>query len=533
MNLRGRRKVVIAGAGMAGLTAGAYALRSGHDVLILEKSSECGGLVGSFERDGFLFDTGPRAIGNAGILLPMLEDLGISLPVVKGSVSTGIADRIVHHDSHDDIGGYADSLRALFPESAREIGRIERLSRRYTRMAAVLNRTANPFFRNIPQDLRYLFTELLPWLPSFLSVVIRTDLSRKSIEEVLGSFSKNQALNDMVSQHFFKGTPASFAFGYFENFQDYRYPLGGTGRLPEALVRKIHTGGGRIQNHCEITAVDPAAGIITAGGRDYPCDTLIWAADLRSLYQRLELGGLPERIREPAEKERQACMAARPGESVFTLFLAVNRPPEYFRSISRGHFIYTPRIRGLGGLHRKELDELKAGFSERTRPELFRWLEDYCRYNSYEISIPVLKDPSLAPPGRTGLIISLLFDGELFEMVRRAGWYEEFRLKTMDCMVGNLDESVYPGLKESIVFSDSATPVTLAARFNTADGAITGWSLEEKPPVPYRLSGISGAVKTAVPGVLKAGQWSYSPSGVPIAILTGRLAAGAIRKTAR
>ena len=72
--MRPRKKVIVAGAGISGLTAGAYILRGGHELLILEKSAECGGLVSSFTKEGFLFDTGPRAIGNAGILTPMLAD---------------------------------------------------------------------------------------------------------------------------------------------------------------------------------------------------------------------------------------------------------------------------------------------------------------------------------------------------------------------------------------------------------------------------------------------------------------------------
>ena len=100
-------------------------------------------------------------------------------------------------------------------------------------------------------------------------------------------------------------------------------------------------------------------------------------------------------------------------------------------------------------------------------------------------------------------------------------------------MVTALEESVYPGLKGKILFQKTATPLTLMKMFNTARGAITGWSLEEESPVPHSLAGITGTSRTAVPGVFKAGQWSYSPSGVPIALLTGRIAARAIQKTLR
>ena len=61
-----KHEVIIVGAGMAGLTAAAYLSRAGHDVLLIEKNETCGGLLNSFQRDGFIFDTGPRSVENSG-----------------------------------------------------------------------------------------------------------------------------------------------------------------------------------------------------------------------------------------------------------------------------------------------------------------------------------------------------------------------------------------------------------------------------------------------------------------------------------
>ena len=47
-----KSKVVIVGAGMAGLTAAAYLLRENYDVLILDKNDKCGGLLQTFQYDG-------------------------------------------------------------------------------------------------------------------------------------------------------------------------------------------------------------------------------------------------------------------------------------------------------------------------------------------------------------------------------------------------------------------------------------------------------------------------------------------------
>jgi 4,4'-diapophytoene desaturase len=531
---RDKKKIVIVGAGISGLTAGAYILRGGHELLVLEKTSDCGGLVSSFNEKGFLFDTGPRAIGNAGILIPMLEDLGIDLPLVKGEVSTGIRNQIVHYESNQNIDDFVISLGNFFPEARDEIREIDKHIRSNTRMAVTLNKVANPFFKNILKDRRFLFKEFIPWLPSFLSVVVRTSLSGKSIEEALGSISDNRSLNDMVSQHFFKGTPAHFAFGYFENFQDYKYPLGGTGRLPKSLAGKIMAEGGIIRNNTEVVKIDPAEKRLTdQNDGEYSYDLLLWAADLKSLYRHIDCEKCPSKLRHSIGQEGMKYETTNTGESVFSIFLAVDQPPDLFRKISRGHFIYTPRLRGLGEIHRKQLEQIKMDFAKIKKQELFGWLKEFCVYNSYEISIPVLKDKTLAPENKTGLIISLLVDGELFEMVEQAGWYDEFREKTEEYMLDTLDKSIYPGLNDKILFKKSATPLTLSKMFRTANGAITGWSLEEKSLVPNSLAGITSTPKTAIPYIYKAGQWSYSPSGVPIAILTGRIAAEAIQKKAR
>jgi phytoene dehydrogenase-like protein len=521
-----RKRIVIVGGGISGLTAGAYLLRSGHEVLLLEKTSQCGGLVSSFTKEGFLFDTGPRGLGNAGILVPMIEDLQINLPLVDGLVSTGIKNEIIHYDGNQGVQGFIASLGRLFPESTGEIGRIGRRIRKYCSYANILNRVPNPFFKNPLKDRRFLFREFLPWLPSFLRVVLNTSLFKKTMEAVLDSLTDNSSLKDMISQHFFKGTPAGFALGYFENYLDYKYPLGGTGQLPLALESKIRCGGGSIRIEREVVKIFPAEKkVADQHGEEYFYDRLLWAADLRSLYQRLEGLSFGTTVRRLIEREGEKYLSAPTGESVFSLFLGVDESPDYFKGISRGHFIYTPQSRGLGELHRTRLEELKANFYRISRQELFQWLKDFCERNSYEISIPVLKDSSLAPFGKTGLVISVLVDGPLFLMVEQAGWLKEFREKIQEYMLNTLESSLYPGIRKKILFVESATPLTLLKRFHNSVGSITGWGLEGKAPVPDNLTGIMDAVKTAIPHVYRAGQWSYSPSGVPIAILTGRIAA--------
>jgi hypothetical protein len=58
-----------------------------------------------------------------------------------------------------------------------------------------------------------------------------------------------------------------------------------------------------------------------------------------------------------------------------------------------------------------------------------------------------------------------------------------------------------------------------------SEGAITGWSFREPVPVINKIMAANRAVVTPIPSIFQAGQWTYSPAGVPMSILTGKLAA--------
>jgi uncharacterized protein YecE (DUF72 family) len=159
------------------------------------------------------------------------------------------------------------------------------------------------------------------------------------------------------------------------------------------------------------------------------------------------------------------------------------------------------------------------------KDEIYEWLHRFCRYNTFEISIPALRDPDAAPSGKTGVIISALFSFELTRRIREARWYEEFKRRVEEEFIDVISSSIYPGLKDKLLFSFSFSPVSIYERVGSSEGSIVGWSFEEEIPVVTSMFRMADSVKTALPDVYAAGKWVYSPAGGPTAVMTGRIAA--------
>jgi len=85
------KQVIIIGAGIAGLTAGIYARRSGFDVTILEKHAIPGGMCTSWRRKGYLFE-------------------GAIHWLTGSSPKTGI------NEIWRDVGALSDNVKVIYPE---------------------------------------------------------------------------------------------------------------------------------------------------------------------------------------------------------------------------------------------------------------------------------------------------------------------------------------------------------------------------------------------------------------------------------
>ena len=516
------KNIVIVGAGMAGLTAAAYLARENHSVLILEKNNRIGGLVNTFDHDGFFFDAGPRAFVNSGMVKPILKDLGISWEFLENKISIGIEDQLFYIDSMDALKEYERLLVNLFPENIGDIDRIISIVNKLSEYTKVLYQFDNPNFVDLTSDKKFIFRELIPWTIKFLHALWKFNQFNMPMEVFLKQLTNNQSLTDILIQHFFRNTPTYFALGYFYVYLDYFYPKEGTGALPNLLKEKILGWGGEIKLNTQIIEVNPSESKVTdSEGDSYNYDHLIWAADLKTLYRNLNPVGLDAKITGAIESEAQRILSSKGAESSFIMFIAVDRPPSYFQANGGEHMFYTPSRKGLGETNREEMQNLIEDFDKKSKLQILDWLDKFCSLNTYEVSIPILRDPSLAPKGKTGLMISCLFDYSVSKKIEEAGWHEEFKEIMENHIIRIFSQTIYKDFDKDILFKFSSTPLTINSVSGSSEGAITGWSFEREIPVYNKLKDIPKSALTRIPGVFKAGQWAYAPAGVPIAMLTG------------
>ena len=118
---------IIFGAGIAGLTAAAYLVLGGARVLVCEQAPKVGGLFNSFERDGFWFDGGIKAIENSGLFLSTLKQLGMQerIKVHKSPIGMITNGKMQLFNAWQDVENYYADLQVLFPDDQKGLLQVE------------------------------------------------------------------------------------------------------------------------------------------------------------------------------------------------------------------------------------------------------------------------------------------------------------------------------------------------------------------------------------------------------------------------
>ena len=130
-----------------------------------------------------------------------------------------------------------------------------------------------------------------------------------------------------------------------------------------------------------------------------------------------------------------------------------------------------------------------------------------------------------------GIIVSTLMDYGLVRHSFDRGKYEKFKEFVSNKIVQVINDTLLEGLIENVEFTICSTPLTVEKITGNYQGAITGWEFTDKMPSENRFNKIRQSIETPIKDIFQCGQWTFSPSGLPVSVLTGKLAADMVKKT--
>jgi prolycopene isomerase len=290
-------KIVVIGAGAAGLTTGAALAKAGHEVTILDHNEQPGGVISGWQKNGFRWDLGQL----------LVEGLGKDEPTGEILVALGIFDevktirddrRYVFPDfSIDKPQNYAgliwrmDFLKNIFPEDSVGLDRYWKDYQRFTHLMTIvrkLNHTSG-------LQLRWLKLQLLLSLLPFLT---RQKWSAQRLMESYFKSNKLQAVFISILADFFTPPSQFLGLGVFalnpepsfdsrmekqlgkNSDQLYFYSLlGGTRSLVDPLVTCIQQHGGSLRMQTDIVKIQvengKVSGVRTANGEFIAADIVV------------------------------------------------------------------------------------------------------------------------------------------------------------------------------------------------------------------------------------------------------------------
>jgi phytoene dehydrogenase-like protein len=484
-----RKKIVIIGGGIAGLSAAVYALRCGYAVELLEMNSQAGGLAMSWERGGYTFETCLHWLVGSRPGADFHDRWRELLDIDKLTfVNPDIFVRLETERSDDGLTIYTNMDRlemALlkrapqdtpaildFTDAVRNLSRFHMLD-----PTEGLAENWLPLLRDLPR---------LPLLRK-LSRMSGKDYGRRFTDLLLRRFFSDGDIGQMSAIAIF----FSLAWMHAGNAG---YCLGGSQALIRGIEATVRRLGGTVRFDAKVGRIlvenDRAVGVELASGEKVMADWVISAADGHATLFDL-LGG---RYLDEALRERYATRPLFASYVQVSLGIAMDLhdQPPMLSLVLEEPLVVDPGT-GL----------------------------DHASFRFFHF------DPTLAPAGRTAVTSLLPTRNYHYWADLRANdppAYHEEKHRVAEAVIGVLERRV-PRLRSAIEVMDVSTPATVMRYTGNWQGTMEGWLVEPGDrwrPLPNRLPGLEG--------FLMVGQWVAPGGGLPSGPLTARPAVKAICK---
>jgi phytoene dehydrogenase-like protein len=484
-----KEKIIIIGAGMAGLSAGCYLEMNGYTTEIYEAANSPGGLVTSWKRNGYTIDGCIHGLVGSSPEHPMyhvwnevidMDEMKFFDSPTKGVIIGRDKKRFIQFSRLDEL---EIAMKNISPEDSDIIEEFINANRYFQKFDAF------SLLIRKPRELYNLF-DYFKMLKLFPLLKFMKKWQKMTAEEFSTRF-KNQFLQETVKSFI---SPILYEILVLSEMDSKSsgYPIGGSLEFSKKIAQKYVKLGGKIHYNTRVVKINTSKegsknkeyviGITTISGELFKSDVVISAMDGYSTHFDL-LGGkfIDTKLSKIYESKEL-------------------NPSKIYISL------------GVDKLLDSEIPtqiiQLKEPFT----------IADGSSYETLNVRIFNF-DPTLAPKGKT--LISIELDTLNFDF-----WYE---LRTNDIinyrkmkneitsnLITLLDDYL-PGIKEKIDMIDVATPATFHRYTHNRKGSIMGWAAKdifEKNPFKKELKNLKN--------FYMIGQWVQPGGGVPTSFLSGR-----------
>lgn len=488
------KKVIIIGAGIAGLSAGCYLQMNGYETEILEKHIIPGGLCTSWERSGYCFD---------GCIHWLMGSSKANTYYQRWSELINMEDiTFINHDTrvviemNEHADKYGNRMFYLYSD-------VDRLEKYMMDLSPEDKEVILSFTNAIRRIGRYPLPPLMEKTGEIMSLIRATPFLIHWSRITNTAFAKRfqspfireafqllyegreYSLIAMILQMSFYGTGCA------------GYPQGGSLRFSKKLEERYLKLGGKIEyNRCVrkiLVKDDKAVGVTTSDGVKMDSDLVISAADWRfTVFDALEGRYVGKTERELKERKRLEVF-----ESALLISLGV--------------------------------DEVLTDYPHLIRfPLGEEWiLPDGTRIDRMEANI-FHYDETMSPQGKTSIVVTIPTNqAEYWITLRKSNYKEYQRVKNTisEKVLESLNRKI-PGLKEKTEIVDVSTPATFERYTGNWLGSMQGWMPGEKM---LSKAGIKNSLK-GLKSFYMTGQWMIPGGGIPVALDTSRKLAKTICK---
>lgn len=503
---------IVIGSGIGGLTtASLLAQIADRRVLVLEKHFEIGGFTHAFRRKGYSFDVGLHYVGqmHPGSLSRRVMD-AVTGGAIAWNPMPSVYDRFIYpfgtFEAPSDPETYERQLQDRF---AHEAAAISRYFKDIKRAAAWIQRDATARF--LPRPVAALLRTM--GRPSRRLALQRTQVYMDR------HFRDEQLKRVLLSQWGDYGiTPAKSSFAVHALIVEHYlygafYPAGGPERIARAVEEIVEAKGGRILFQSEATQIltdgstaygvrvrhQPSGELI-----DYHASTIFSDAGAQQTFQTLLPAALTTRAERQLARVRAVTQATDTGNSAVILFLGLNDDPKRLGIQGENYWIF-------GDLAHSELHAHTQALMH-GKPQ------------SAYLSFPSMKAGDNRPPSAE--IVSMVDPAEFASWMdttwgHRGAQYDAMKQRVAEGLLA-LAESVVPGIRALVSYSELATPATIRSFTSRRAGHMYGLAA-----TPERYANRTVRAQTPIKNLYLTGSDLVSP-GIAGATFGGVGAAAAV-----